>query len=82
MTTPDAPDRAAVGAADPLTPDAPAAGHRVQGAVSGLAFGLGLAILLQQFGVVPLTTVVLVLLPLGAALVGVGLGWPRRPTTG
>ncbi len=52
-------------------------GHRVQGAISGLFFGLGVAILLQQFGIVPLTALVALLLPLGMALVGVGLGWPR-----
>ena len=47
------------------------------GAVSGLVFGLGVAILLQQFAIVPLTLLLLVLVPLGGALVGVGLGWPR-----
>jgi hypothetical protein len=61
-------------------------GHRVRGGLSGLFFGLGVAILLQQFGIVPLTTVMLVALPGGMALLGVGVGWPRRtistPTTG
>lgn len=52
-------------------------GHRVSGAISGVVFGLGLAILLQQFGLVPLSTLVLVLLPLGWALVGLAIGWPR-----
>jgi hypothetical protein len=52
-------------------------GHRIRGAVSGLVAGLGLAILLQQFAIVPLTTLVLVLVPLGMALVGVAVGWPR-----
>ena len=55
----------------------PVHGHRVQGGISGLLFGLGVAILLQQFGLVPLTLLVVVLLPLGAAALGVGLGWPR-----
>lgn len=55
----------------------PVRGHRVQGGISGLLFGLGVAILLQQFGLVPLTLLVVVLLPLGAAALGVGLGWPR-----
>lgn len=59
-------------------PAAPAVhGHRVQGALSGLLFGLGLAILLQQFAIVPLTLVVVLALPLGGALLGLGLGWPR-----
>ena len=52
-------------------------GHRVQGGISGAVAGLGIAILLQQFAVVPLTTLTLVLLPLGMALVGVAMGWPR-----
>jgi hypothetical protein len=52
-------------------------GRRVQGTVSGAAFGLGLVILLQQFGVVPITMLVLLLVPAGMALVGLGLGWPR-----
>lgn len=56
-------------------------GHRVRGGVSGFFFGLGVAILLQQFGVVPLTTVVLVALPGGMALLGVGVGWPRGKNT-
>lgn len=63
----------------PRTPiSAPrASGHRVQGAISGLFFGLGLAILAQQFAILPLTLLTLVLLPLGMAIVGLGLGWPR-----
>ena len=52
-------------------------GHRVRGTISGLVFGLGLVILLQQFAVVPLTTLVLVLVPLGGALLGLAIGWPR-----
>lgn len=58
-------------------------GHRVRGAISGLVAGLGIAILLQQFAVVALTTLVLVAVPLGMAVVGIGIGWPRgrRATT-
>ena len=52
-------------------------GHRVRGTISGVVFGLGLAILLQQFGIVPLTTLVMVLVPLGGALLGLAIGWPR-----
>lgn len=52
-----------------------------KGAASGLLAGFGIALLLQQFAVVPLTTVLLVALPLGLALVGVALGWPRAPRT-
>lgn len=52
-------------------------GHRVRGGLSGLLFGLGVAILLQQFGIVPLTTVMLVALPGSMTLLGVGVGWPR-----
>lgn len=56
-------------------------GHRIRGAVSGLVAGLGIAILFQQFAIVPLTTLILVALPVGMALVGVGIGWPRRVPT-
>ncbi len=52
-------------------------GHRMRGGFSGFCFGLGVAILLQQLGVVPLATAILVALPLGMALLGVGVGWPR-----
>lgn len=82
MSTPT-PDQPATGPAVFAAPGEaavagpPAHGHRVQGAVSGLVFGLGVAILLQQFAIVPLTLLLLVLVPLGGALVGVGLGWPR-----
>jgi hypothetical protein len=54
-------------------------GHRVRGACSGFVFGLGVAILLQQFGVVALTLPVVLALPLGMLLVGIAIGWPRRP---
>jgi hypothetical protein len=53
-----------------------------RGAGSGLLAGFGIALLLQQYAVVPLTTVVLVGLPLGLALVGAAIGWPRAPRPG
>ena len=56
-------------------------GRRVRGAISGLICGLGIAVLLQQFAVLPLTTAVLVGIPVGLALVGIALGWPRRAGT-
>lgn len=54
-------------------------GHRVRGACSGLLFGIGIAILLQQFGVVVLTLPVVLALPFGMLLVGIAIGWPRAP---
>jgi hypothetical protein len=65
-----------------VEPQVATAGHRVRGAISGISFGLGLVILLQQFAIVPMTTLVLVLVPLGAALIGLAVGWtrPTRPT--
>ena len=54
-------------------------GHRVRGAFSGLSLGLGLVILLQEFAIVPLTTLVLLLVPLGTVLIGLAVGWPRAP---
>ena len=56
-------------------------GHRVQGGISGVFAGLGIAILLQQFAVLPLTTMTLVLIPLGMCLIGVAMGWPRGART-
>lgn len=53
-------------------------GRRVRGVISGLVCGLGIAILLWQFAVVPLTTGLLIAAPVGMALVGLALGWPRR----
>lgn len=53
-------------------------GHRIGGALSGLCFGLGIAILLQQFAIVALTLPVVAGLPLTMMLVGIGIGWPRR----
>lgn len=57
-------------------------GRRVRGAISGLICGLGIAVLLQQFAVVPLTTAVLFGIPVGMALVGIALGWPRGGAPG
>lgn len=53
-------------------------GRRVRGAISGLVCGFGIAVLLQQFAVLPLTTAVLLGIPVGMALVGIAVGWPRR----
>jgi hypothetical protein len=53
-------------------------GHRVRGGFSGFFFGLGIAILLQQFGVVALTLPIVLALPFAMVLVGVAIGWPRR----
>lgn len=54
-------------------------GHRLLGGVSGFAVGLGVAILLHQFAVVPLN-VWLLALPVGVMLIGVALGRPRVRT--
>jgi putative component of membrane protein insertase Oxa1/YidC/SpoIIIJ protein YidD len=45
-------------------------GHPVLGAVSGLVFGLGAAVLLQQFAVWPLTLSTAIVVPLVCALAG------------
>lgn len=52
-------------------------GRRVRGVISGFVCGLGIAILLQQFAIVPLSTVLLIAVPVGMAVVGLALGWPR-----
>lgn len=52
-------------------------GRRVRGGFFGLLAGAGAAVLLQQFGVVPMTPAVMVGVPAGGALVGVALGWPQ-----
>lgn len=52
-------------------------GHRWRGSIFGLLAGAGAAVLLQQFGVVPMTPAVMVGVPLGTTLVGLGLGWPN-----
>ena len=48
-------------------------GRPVLGFVSGLFFGLFLALLLQQFGVMPLTTVSLIGLPILGIIIGLGM---------
>jgi hypothetical protein len=55
-------------------------GRRVRGVISGFVCGLGIAVLLQQFAIVPLSTVLIVAVPVGMALVGLALGWPRGST--
>ncbi len=71
--------------AAPASPASPAStrppGRRVVGTISGFGFGLGVIILLQQFGLVPLTAPMLVV-PFAMAVVGLGLGWPRAPRSG
>ncbi len=52
-------------------------GHRWRGSLFGLLAGIGGAVLLQQFGVVPMTPAVMVGVPLGSTLVGLALGWPQ-----
>jgi hypothetical protein len=55
----------------------PGRGHRWRGLFFGAAAGAGVAVLLQQFGVVPMTPEVMVGVPLGTAMVGLALGWPQ-----
>lgn len=55
----------------------PGRGHRWRGSLFGLLGGVGAAVLLQQFGVVPMTPAVMVGVPAGSALVGLALGWPQ-----
>ena len=52
-------------------------GRRVRGVISGFVCGLGIAVLLQQFAIVPLSTVLVIAVPVGMAIVGLALGWPR-----
>lgn len=52
-------------------------GHRWRGSLFGVVAGAGAAVLLQQFGIVPMTPAVMVGVPLGSALIGLGLGWPN-----
>jgi hypothetical protein len=52
-------------------------GRRVRGVISGFVCGLGITILLQQFAIVPLSTVLVIAVPVGMAIVGLALGWPR-----
>lgn len=53
-----------------------ARGRRVAGAVSGVALGLGVGVLLQQFGLVPIGLLSGVVMPVGFGAAGIGLGWP------
>jgi hypothetical protein len=55
----------------------PGRGHRWRGSLVGLLAGAGAAVLLQQFGVVPMTPAVMVGVPAGTGLVGLALGWPN-----
>jgi len=48
-------------------------GRPVLGFVSGLFFGLFLALLLQQFGILPLTTLSVIGLPVVGIVLGLGL---------
>ncbi len=48
-------------------------GRPVLGVISGLLFGLFLAVTLQQFGIMPLTTLSLIGLPILGIAVGLGL---------
>jgi|GEM_PF-6291928 len=52
-------------------------GRYVRAVISGFVCGLGIATLLEQFAIVPLRTVPLVAFPVGMAVVGLALGWPR-----
>lgn len=64
-------------AARPPKGGKPGRGHRWRGSLFGLLAGAGAAVLLQQFGVVPMTPAVMVGVPTGSALVGLALGWPQ-----
>jgi len=55
----------------------PGKGRRWRGSLFGLLAGVGAAVLLQQFGVVPMTPAVMVAVPVGTAMVGLALGWPK-----
>jgi hypothetical protein len=48
-------------------------GHPVLGVISGLLFGLFLALTLQQFGIMPLTTLSVIGLPILGIVIGLGL---------
>lgn len=52
-------------------------GHRWRGSLFGLLAGAGVAVLLQQFGVVPMTPAVMVGVPVGTAMIGLAIGWPQ-----
>jgi hypothetical protein len=48
-------------------------GRPVLGFISGLLFGLFLALTLQQFGIVPLTTVSVIGFPVLGIIIGLGM---------
>lgn len=48
-------------------------GRPVLGIISGLLFGLFVALLLQQFAIAPLTTLTLIGLPVAGVVVGIAL---------
>lgn len=48
-------------------------GRPVLGFISGLLFGLFLALTLQQFGIMPLTTLTLIGFPIIGIVIGLGL---------
>lgn len=48
-------------------------GHPVLGVISGLLFGLFLALALQQFGIMPLTTLSVIGFPVLGIVIGLGL---------
>lgn len=49
------------------------------GAIAGIIAGLGVAVLLQQFAVLPLGMVTMAVPTLGLGATGLGLAWPRGP---
>jgi hypothetical protein len=48
-------------------------GRPILGVISGLLFGLFLALTLQQFGIMPLTTLSLIGFPIIGIVIGLGL---------
>lgn len=62
-------------ATNPINPAKPAKRTRpVLGTISGLVFGLTLAVLLLVGGVVALDSIVLVVLPFAGAFIGLAMG--------
>ncbi|MFA5885933.1 MAG: hypothetical protein WDA60_18925 [Acidimicrobiia bacterium] len=55
----------------------PGKGRRWRGAFFGLLAGTGAAVLLQQFGAVPMTPMMMFGVPVGTAMVGTAIGWPK-----
>ena len=54
-------------------------GRPVLGFISGLLFGLGLTVLLQQFGAWPLTVVTAIVFPIAVAVLTSVRAWLGRP---